>query len=64
MTVQKFVDVMELISEYLDDSMMDEIVSVYADKGYDSKYIKKLSEEPFHCMLHSIQEEFKNYFTK
>ena len=36
----KFVDVMELISEYLDDSMMDEIVSVYADKGYDSKYIR------------------------
>ena len=36
----KFVDVMESISEYLDDSMMDEIVSVYADKGYDSKYIR------------------------
>ena len=36
----KFVDVVENISDYLDDSMMDEIVSVYADKGYDAKYIR------------------------
>lgn len=36
----KFIDTMESISEYLDDSMMDEIVTVYADKGYDAKYIR------------------------
>ena len=36
----KFIDVMESISEYLDDSMIEEIVSVYADKGYDAKYIR------------------------
>ena len=36
----KFIDVMESISEYLDDSMIEEIVAVYADKGYDAKYIR------------------------
>ena len=36
----KFIDVMESISEYLDDSMIEEIVTVYADKGYDAKYIR------------------------
>ncbi len=28
------------VSEYLDDSMIKEIISVYADKGYDAKYIR------------------------
>ena len=36
----KFIDVMENISEYLDDSMINQIVTVYADKGYDAKYIR------------------------
>ena len=36
----KFIDVMENISEFVEDSMMDEIVTVYADKGYDAKYIR------------------------
>ena len=36
----KFVDVVENISDFLDDGMMKEIVSVYADKGYDAKYIR------------------------
>ena len=31
---------MENISDFVDDSMMDEIVTVYADKGYDAKYIR------------------------
>ena len=31
---------MESISEYLDDSMIEEIMTVYADKGYDAKYIR------------------------
>ena len=33
----KFIDVIENISNFLDDVMMDEIVTVYADKGYDAK---------------------------
>ena len=36
----KFVDVMESISDFLDDSMVKEIISVYADKGYDAAYIR------------------------
>ena len=36
----KFVDVMENISEYLDCSTMNQIATVYADKGYDAKYIR------------------------
>ena len=36
----KFVDVMESISDFLDDSMVKEIISVYADKGYDSGTIR------------------------
>ncbi len=31
---------MENISDFVDDSMMNQIVSVYADKGYDAKYIR------------------------
>ncbi len=31
---------MESVSEYLDDQMTEEIASVYADKGYDAKYIR------------------------
>ena len=36
----KFIDVLENISEYLDDGSIEEIVSAYADKGYDAKYIR------------------------
>ena len=36
----KFVDVMESISDFADDSMMEQIVSVYADRGYGSKPIR------------------------
>ena len=48
---------MENISEFVDDSMMDEIVTVYADKGYDAKYIRnylKCNE-----LLYSLQEKFQ-----
>lgn len=31
---------MESISDYLDDSTIQQIVAVYADKGYDSKTIR------------------------
>ncbi len=37
----KLIDVMENISEYLDDKSIEEIVSVYADKGYDSTSIRE-----------------------
>ena len=36
----KFIDVIENISDFLDDVMMEEIVTVYADKGYDAKHIR------------------------
>ncbi len=31
---------MENISDFLDDKSVKQIVSVYADKGYDAKYIR------------------------
>ena len=37
----RFIDVMENISDYLDDDSIEQIVSVYADKGY---YAKKIRE--------------------
>ena len=37
----KFIDVIENISECLDEQMIQQIVSVYADKGYDARYIRK-----------------------
>ena len=36
----KFVDVMENIHQHLDDDAIEQIVSVYADKGYDSNRIQ------------------------
>lgn len=36
----KFVDVIENISDFLDDDSIQQIASVYADKGYDAKYIR------------------------
>jgi len=36
----KFIDVMENISDFVDDDLLKEIISVYADKGYDAKYIR------------------------
>jgi len=36
----KFIDVMKNISDFLDDESVKQIVSVYADKGYDAKYIR------------------------
>ncbi len=35
----KFVDVTESISDFTDNSMTNQIVSVYADRGYGAKYI-------------------------
>ncbi len=37
----KLIDVMENISEYLDDDSIEQIVTVYADKGYDAKKIRE-----------------------
>ncbi len=36
----KFADVMESISDFADDSMIEQMVSVYADRGYGSKPIR------------------------
>ncbi len=36
----KFADVMESISDFADDSMMGQMVSAYADRGYGSKPIR------------------------
>ena len=36
----KLIDVMENISDFVDDCTIKEIVSVYADKGYDSMAIR------------------------
>ena len=38
-SLQNMRDVMENISDYLDDDSIKQITSVYADKGYDSKAI-------------------------
>lgn len=54
----KFVDVIESISEYLDDDSIEEIVSVYADKGYDTKDIRTYPEKQRNSMLYSIQNKF------
>ena len=36
----KFIEVLENISDYLDDGSIEEIVAAYADKGYDDAYIR------------------------
>lgn len=37
----KFVEVMESISDHLNDDIIEQIVAVYADKGYDSRAIRE-----------------------
>ena len=37
----KLIDVMKNIHQHLDDDAIEQIVSVYADKGYDAKYIRE-----------------------
>jgi len=37
----RFIDTMENISDYLDDDSIEQIVAVYADKGYDAKKIRE-----------------------
>lgn len=37
----RFIDVVKNISEYLDDDSIEQIVSVYADKGYDAEFIRE-----------------------
>ena len=56
----KFVDVMESIPNYLDDSTIQQIVAVYADKGYDSKTIREYlkNRNIKDCIL------YRNYKTK
>ncbi len=37
----KFIDTVESISDFVDDDMMNQTVSVYADKGYDANLIRE-----------------------
>lgn len=37
----RFIDAIENISDYLDDDSIEQIVSVYADKGYDARFIRQ-----------------------
>ncbi len=36
----KFIDVLENISKLVDDDLIRQIISVYADRGYDAAYIR------------------------
>ena len=36
----KFIDVLENISDFLNDDLIQQIISAYADKGYDAVYIR------------------------
>ena len=48
----KFIDVIENISDFLDDDSIKQIVSVYADKGYDAKYIRNyLRNNGINCCI-------------
>ena len=44
MTVPSFIDVLENISDFLNDDLIHVIVSAYADKGYDPALHQKLFE--------------------
>jgi len=56
----KFVDVVESISECLDDQMIKQIVTVYADKGYDARYIRMYlrSKNIACCIPYKINSKF------
>lgn len=48
----KLIDVMENISDFVDDDIIKKIVSVYADKGYDAKYIRNyLRNNGINCCI-------------
>ena len=48
----KFIDVIENISDFLDDDSIKQIVLVYADKGYDAKYIRNyLRNNGINCCI-------------
>ncbi len=51
---------MENISEYLDEQMIEEIVAVYADKGYDAKYIRNYlgNRDIACCIPYKINSKF------
>ncbi len=51
---------MESVSEYLDEQMTEEIASVYADKGYDAKYIRNyLMDRGITCCIpYKINSKF------
>lgn len=49
----KFIDVLENISDFLNDDLIHAIVSAYADKGYDAAYIRNyLRNNGINCSTH------------
>ena len=62
----KFIDVIESISNFVDDDSIKEIVAVYADKGYDSSIIREYvkNKNIIACILfrkNSKSSENKSY---
>ena len=51
---------MKSISDFLDDEMIQEFISVYADKGYDAKQIKNYlrNDEIRCCMPYKSNSKF------
>ena len=59
----KFVDVTETTLDFTDDDIINEIVSAYADKGYDAKYIRNyLRNNGINCCI--PYKSNSKYFTK
>ena len=49
---RKFIYVIKFILNFLDDKMIQKIILIYADKGYDAKYIQnylRMMELCFAC---------------
>ena len=59
----KFTDVVEDISECLDEQMIEEIAQCYADKGYDTKEIRRYLESRniAACIPHKFQNKTQQY---
>ncbi len=60
----KFIDVLENISDFLDDDALAKTVSAYADKGYDACIHQGLSQVPWNWLQHSLQKNSKSITPK
>jgi len=52
----KLIEVMENISDHLDDSSVKQITPVYADMDYDARVIREYLRSRRHRRLHSVQK--------